>query len=108
MTNGGDVPFDDAASGIALIAALMVLFVVVLPLLAIAVEILIGALVLLGALAGRVVLRRPWTVFAECGDVTQEWRVVGWRASGRRIGEVADALERGMPLPDDERVALPR
>ena len=108
MTNSGDVPFDDAASGVALIAALMVLFVVVLPLLAIAVEILVGALVLLAALAGRVVLRRPWTVFAECGDVTQEWRAVGWRASRRRIAEVAGALERGMPLPPEEGVALPR
>ena len=63
------------------------------------------ALVLVAAIAGvlvRIALRRPWTVEARASDgTTQRWRVVGWRASGRRRAEIAEQLAAGVaPVPD--------
>lgn len=94
--------FDDSGilAGLAIVASAVLLFLVIWPVIAIALEIVVLILVVLGGLAARVVLRRPWTVRAESrrgGGRT--WRVVGWRASGALIEEVARALEEGRALP---------
>ncbi len=54
----------------------------------------------LAVLAGvvRLIFRRPWVVVAETEGPAAErkqWRVVGWRASGRAIDEVAEGLKLG-------------
>lgn len=83
----------------AVLAALIVLFVLVfaLPLL-IEVALLVAVTVL--GVAGKVLLRRPWTIAAESDDGTRmTWRVVGWRASRAHVDAVADALEHGYAPP---------
>jgi hypothetical protein len=90
-------------AGLAVVATAMLLFLVVWPVVAVALELVIIVFVLLLAVTGRVVLRRPWTVYAASvtGEATREhtWSVVGWRSSGRLIQQVKDALERGTELP---------
>lgn len=83
----------------AVLAVLVVLFVVVfaLPLL---IEVVVLVAVTVLGIAGKVLLRRPWTVAAESDDGTRvTWRVVGWRASREHVDTVADALEHGYVLP---------
>ena len=83
--------------GFALVIALIVIFVLV-PLLVTFVDVVVIVVIALVGLVGRFVFRRPWTVEAKANDATRlRWRVVGWRASGERIDEVADGLERGDP-----------
>jgi len=47
-------------------------------------------------LFGRVVLRKPWTVFAKSGDALVERQVVGWRGSKREIADLGGALASGL------------
>jgi hypothetical protein len=85
---------------VAILGAL--LLVVVWPVVALALEIVILVVVFLVALAGRLVLRRPWRIVARTrgsARSTLAWHVVGWRASGRVIEEVADALAAGQSQP---------
>lgn len=98
--------FDEPGGILAALAAAAVLLLVLFvafPIVAIAVELVVVAVVLLGAVAGRVILRRPWTIYAvsELAEPIQEhtWRVVGWRRSRRLIDQVAESLERGHEPP---------
>ena len=111
----GDV--DDFAAGIviALLAVVMlaIAFLVVWPLVAIALEIVLIALGALVATVGRVLLRKPWTVRAVAENGRErKWKVVGWGPSGRLVDEIAAAIEHGTTLPGGEipppRVALGR
>lgn len=104
--DGWDLGGDDllGAIVIGLIAA------IVLPVVAVAVVagvefLLLLLLAPLVALA-RVALGRHWTVEARRGW-TAWWEEPSgdWRASGRRIREVADEIERGRP---PERTLVPR
>lgn len=87
----------------------MLLLLVVWPVVAIALELVIALLILLVAVAGRVVFRRPWTVYAmtKGEDVRREleWQVVGWRASGRLVERIGASLERGDALPEGAAAA---
>ena len=88
--------------GLALAILVVLLFLVVWPLVALAIEIVLVIIVFLVALAGRLVFRRPWRIVARTrGSIrsTLAWHVVGWRASGRVIDEVADALAAGQTQP---------
>ena len=84
-------------------AVAMLLFLVVWPVIVIAAEILVVLALFVGGLAGRVLLRKPWTVTAasEFSEIPREhaWQVVGWRGSRRLIRDAADALETGAELP---------
>jgi hypothetical protein len=91
------------------IVVLLVVILVVLAAVFLVIPLLVAvfdvALVLLAAIAGvlvRIVLRRPWTVEARASDGTaRQWRVVGWRASGRRRAEITEQLTAGVvPAPD--------
>lgn len=90
-------------AGLGIIALAMLLLLVVWPIVAIALELVLVAVILVGALAGRVVLRRPWTIVARSETTgtpcEHTWRAVGWRRSRRLIDTVADALARGGELP---------
>ena len=86
--------------GMIILAVFVVIVVVFAALLlfnvvALAIELLIIVILVLGGIVGRVVLRRPWTVFAKSGDEVHTRDVVGWRASGRAIDEMAAELESG-------------
>lgn len=65
----------------------MIVFLVIWPIVAIALELVILALIFLATLAGRVLFRTPWTVVARSEAPgtprLREWQVVGWRDSGR-------------------------
>jgi hypothetical protein len=95
--------FDDAGGILAALTALasvVVLFLVIWPVIAIAAELVLVVLLVLAGVAGRVVLRRPWTVRAVSrSGGGRRWQVVGWRASGALIDEVAASLQEGRGLP---------
>ena len=74
----------------AVFLALLLFNVVVL-----AIELTILILGLLIGLFSRVVLRKPWTVFAIPAADVEERHVVGWRASRRAIDELAGEVESG-------------
>jgi hypothetical protein len=78
------------------IAAVLFVVFIGLPL---ALAVLDMVLVLLFAVVGlvaRVVFRRPWVVEARAGDGSgHEWRVVGWRRSGRAMDELRQLLAAG-------------
>ena len=98
-------------AGLAIIATAMLLFLVVWPVVAIALELVLVALILVVAVAGRVLSRRPWTIFArsEMTEATREhtWQVVGWRPSARLSESVVEALESGAELPAGMSTAGP-
>lgn len=93
--------FAGALVGLAVFVAFVLAFVVVWPVIAIAAEIVVVVLGVLGATVGRVVFRRPWVIRAHVPGTYQEraWRVKGWRNSRDMIDSVSWALERGLPLP---------
>lgn len=81
---------------------LTLVFAVVVAVIALVVEAVVAALVLVVAAAGRVVLRRPWTVVARCVKGLPRrhtWAIVGWRASGKMVDDVARSLAEGTALP---------
>lgn len=100
-------PLDDAGgvfAALAILVAVALLFLVVWPVVALAVELVLVALLVLVGTAGRVILRRPWTVHAVARggrDHRHEWHVVGWRASGELRDQAAEALHLGQELPAD-------
>ena len=85
---------------IAAIFLVLVLFNVV----AIAIELMIFIVALFAGLFSRVVLRRPWTVFAKSERMTHVRHAVGWRGSRAQLDAMASALSSGLePAPGDRR-----
>lgn len=110
MRRAGDVADADAGCldviGEGVVAAIAILLVVLLaifvvvPLLVAVVDVAIVVLLALLSLVGRVLLRRPWTVEARSPDGPRLlWRVVGWRASGEQVANVAQLLASGAVPP---------
>ncbi len=89
--------------------AIIVFVTVVWPLLFVLLDLIVLILLALGGAVTRVLLRRPWAVDAvpDIGDALR-WRVVGWRRSGRLRDEIADAIERGLPVPGGAFAGMPR
>ena len=90
--------FDGPLAIIAALAAVVLLFLVIWPIVLIARAPALLVLLFLVSLAGRLLFRRPWTVVAR-GETPgasreHEWRVVGWRPSSRLIDAAAKALRR--------------
>lgn len=100
-----DLPFPDLGDADDLFGAiLLVVFGVILAVflalvlfnvVVLAIEITILVLGLIVGLFSRVVLRKPWTVFAKSGARTVERHAVGWRGSRRLIDELAGDVESG-------------
>ena len=113
----GDVPdvpsFDDDTGILAMIfltifavIAAIFLALVLFNVIAIAIELLIFILALIVGLFSRVVLRKPWTVYAKSRHITHERHAVGWRGSRRLIDDMAARLGSGLelePAPGDRR-----
>ncbi len=87
-----------AALVVAVVVAVLLAGLFVFPALVFVLDVLLVVLLAGVAVAGRVLLRRPWVVEARSGTRSQEWRVVGWRASRRAIRSVADDLRRGVAV----------
>lgn len=93
--------------GIAVIVVLVVVLLLGLPVLLLALEALILVVLVAWNIVARAVLRRPWTIVAEEVATSRTdrqlrvWRVVGWRASGRAVDDIARHLEAGVePAPN--------
>jgi hypothetical protein len=92
---------EGVVAGALILIGLLLLIFVLLPLLFAVVDLIIVVLLALLSVAGRVLLRRPWTVEATSADgLAATWKVVGWRASDDKIREVAANLAAGIePQP---------
>lgn len=107
----GAVGYADDVLGAVVAVVVVVLLVAaavffVIPLLVVLVDLLVLLVLALLALVARVALRRPWLVDAHVADGAHlRWRVVGWRASGAKVDEVADQLATGIVPPDGEVIA---
>ena len=84
-----DVPFDipDSLTAalvvVGIVIAVTFLFLVGVPLLLAAVDLVVVAVLVVAGILGRVVFRRPWTVEAVSAEGRRETRqAIGWRASG--------------------------
>ena len=95
----------DLGQGLLLVAAVVAVALILIPILFLGIElIVVGALLAAGVMA-RTVLRQPWVVEARSSDAVAperrlEWRVRGWRKSGKLIGQVASDLSAGRKPPD--------
>lgn len=98
-----DLDAGPVAAVLAVIVLVVFLFAVVWPLVALALEVVILIFLFLAALAGRLLLGRPWRVLARADKPYPErraWQVAGWRASRDVIDDVARAIETGQePRP---------
>jgi hypothetical protein len=90
---------DDAGAGIVIGLGLVVLvgfvLVVVFPIVAVTIELVLLLVLFVAGLVGRIVFKRPWHVIARSDDRELRFPVKGWRESGERVEDVADALAAG-------------
>ena len=85
---------------VAIVIAVLLLAFVVVPLLLVLLDVMALLLLLVLGVAARIAFRRPWVIEAtDAGPYRHTWRVVGWRASGEKVDEIADLLAHGHPLP---------
>ena len=100
-----DIGNVDLGDGLLVAAAALVLVLILIPVLFFGVELVIfGALLAAGVIA-RTLFRQPWVVVATSTDPLApgrrlEWRVLGWRKSGKLIDQVASDLSTGRGPPD--------
>jgi hypothetical protein len=82
-----------------ILAALFVVFVLI-PSLIFLVHYLAFWLVVLATIAYRTLSGRPWIIEMEEADGfrVRAWRAEGWRASGRIVHELANAVRHGATL----------
>jgi hypothetical protein len=92
--------FFGIAAVLLVVLCVLLMAVVVVPLLIALAE--LGVLLAIAALAvaGRLVLRHPWTIEARADDgTTLRWHVVGWRASRAHGTTIATTLAAGTTPP---------
>ena len=95
-----DLLGEGLVAAIAVVLAVIVLIFVLIPLLVAVVDVVIVLLLALLGVAGRILLRRPWTVEARADDgAVLVWRVVGWRASGEQVDRAAEHITAGAVPP---------
>ncbi|MFZ6004706.1 MAG: hypothetical protein ACOYXM_12340 [Actinomycetota bacterium] len=93
---------EGVVAAIVVTVGLLLLVFVLFPLLLAVLDLLVILLLALLSVAGRVLLRRPWTVEASSDDdVSLSWKVVGWGASAAKIDEVSTHLAAGIRPPAD-------
>ena len=105
--------FDEGFGGfvavLLLIVAIAVAFLFVLPVFILLFEVLIVALLVIGAILLRVVFRQPWLVDAVADDGTHmTWKVVGYFNSRRVVDEMARQLRIGTKEPTASEAVLVR
>jgi len=106
-----EFPVDDLgllAIVLAVIAAALLLWFAVIPLLLILFDILVVLVLFIAGITARVLLRRPWTVVATRIDgVEIEREVVGWRASRDEMATMRKQLEQGLISPAPPHAGSP-
>jgi hypothetical protein len=95
----------DLGEGVLVAAAVVAFLLVLVPILFFGVELIIVGVVLAAGVIARTVFRQPWVIEARStGPLTStrqlEWRVRGWRRSGKLIAQVASDLSAGRE-PDE-------
>jgi hypothetical protein len=99
----------DLVAGLALLVGLVFLVLVGIPLAVAVGELVLIGLVLVGAVVGRVLFRRPWTIeaIAPTGE-RSTWAVTGWRRSAKAVRNVADRVRVAgeAPLPEELEASL--
>jgi hypothetical protein len=106
--------FGGGWAGAAIAGTVVVAVLVLLPLIGIALELIVLAVLLASGLAGRVIFGRPWIVEArnlDDGERSVAYGVKGFRRAGEAVEELAGALSASGPperLVAGERSALPR
>jgi 4-amino-4-deoxy-L-arabinose transferase-like glycosyltransferase len=101
---------DHPGVALAVGAGALLLFVVLLPLIGIALELIFLLILLWSGIVGRVVLRRPWIVTAvnlDHPERSSDFAVKGWQRSGKAIEEIATAITAGGQPPDRVSGGLP-
>ena len=98
-----------AGDGEGLVVAIAVVAVVLIliPVLFFGLELVILGMLLAAGVIGRTVLRQPWVIEARSSDTPRalEWRVQGWRKSGKLIDQVASDVSAGR---DPSQRSVPR
>jgi hypothetical protein len=91
-----------AAVIVAVIALALAWFVVV-PLLLLALDAVLVAVLVIGAVLARLLLRRTWTVEATTTGASYRWKVVGYRSARKAVEEAVGELRLGV-LPSASQV----
>lgn len=104
---------DDSLGGFVMvifgIVAVVIAILFVLPAFIFLAEVLIVALLVVGAIAIRVLFRRPWLVDAVADDGTRwSWKVVGYNRSRAVVDELAGLLQKGVANPSVRDAVLAR
>ena len=104
-----DVGNLDTGEGLLIAVAVVALLVILIPILFFGIELIIVGVFLAAGLIARTALRQPWVVQASSTEPLSsgrqlEWRVRGWRRSGKLIARIASDLSAGREPPDQ---ALP-
>ena len=95
----------DLGQGLLLVAAVVAAALILIPILFLGIELVVLGALLAAGVTARTLLRQPWVVEARSSDALTserllEWRVRGWRKSGKLIGQVASDLLAGRESPD--------
>jgi hypothetical protein len=95
----------DLGEGLLLAVAVVALVLILIPVLFFGVELVILGTLLAAGVIARILLRQPWVIEARSTDPLTsgrqlEWRVRGWRKSGKLIAQVALDLSAGREPPD--------
>jgi len=97
---------DSPIGALAVAAAILAIFIVLLPLIGFAIELLLVLLVVWSGIAARLFFGRPWIVEAvNLDDATQSaaFPVKGWRGSGRAVEELKRSIVvSGKPTLDSD------
>jgi len=86
---------DSPLAAVAIAVAALLIFLVLLPLIGFALELLFVLLVIWSGIAARLLLGRPWVVQAiDLDDATRSdaFPIKGWRGSARAIDELKKAI----------------
>lgn len=103
LSSGGGLPDMggvDSAQALLLVVGALAVLLVVIPLLFFGIELMVFGVLLAGGLMVRVLRGTPWVVEATSSDPLTsgrvlEWRVRGWRKSGKVIDQVVSDLAAG-------------
>jgi hypothetical protein len=90
----------DLGEGLLVVAAVVALLLIVIPVLFFGIELIILGVLLAGGVMTHTVLGQPWVIEASSTDPLApgrhlEWRVRGWRKSGKFMAQVASDLSAG-------------
>jgi hypothetical protein len=91
----GDDPISLVIGVVLLLGGGLLIALFLLPLLLFLGELLLVVLLALLGILGRLLLRRPWTIEARCGQAVVRTEVPGWQAGSREIARLARDVRMG-------------